>query len=250
MGVLSQGTSSMVGQHSTVRIVLVCFLSLGSTFGQEVLLTSDCPVCVNVDLLPGEATDDLAGLYNFKGESAECPGGCSYNKAEDLETVYCFGPGVRTAQLECPATNLPGETSATEGVTEESTNALKSTNSVGESSLGASSPVDTTLKESTSGSITQLINTASVSTAEGTSYGGTNIEGSSASTSTRETASTGFSISDSSRSPTIFSTIYNTPTTSIFVSPSTTSKISETSITSTTSTTSSTSSTTTTTTTS
>merc|ERR1711892_885206 len=92
---------------------MVLYLCSGTTCGQ-VLLTPDCPVCVNVDQLPGEVPDYLAGLYNFKGESAECLGGCSYKKGEDSETVYCFVDGVRTAQLECAATNNTDGTAAAE----------------------------------------------------------------------------------------------------------------------------------------
>ena len=37
--------------------------------------------------------------------SDECAGGCAYNREDDPEIVYCFGPGVRTARLECAATS-------------------------------------------------------------------------------------------------------------------------------------------------
>ena len=43
---------------------------------------------------------------SFKGESDECPGGCTYNRDDQPDTVYCFGPGVRTAVLECDITGM------------------------------------------------------------------------------------------------------------------------------------------------
>ena len=44
-------------------------------------------------------------MFSFKAESDECPGGCSYFREDDQDTVYCFGPGDRTATLECATTN-------------------------------------------------------------------------------------------------------------------------------------------------
>ena len=44
-----------------------------------------------------------SSLLSYKGESDDCPGGCSYYKQDDPLTVYCFGPGERTGNLECAA---------------------------------------------------------------------------------------------------------------------------------------------------
>merc|ERR1719206_1665929 len=108
-------------------LILIFFHCLGSAFPQS-LVTDGCPACVNVDPLPGETPDDVTGVYNFKGESDECPGGCTYNREDDPETVYCFGPGVRTAKLECAATTI--------------TEASESTDMMGMSTNAG--PVDTT----------------------------------------------------------------------------------------------------------
>ena len=45
-----------------------------------------------------------SSLLRYKGESDDCPGGCSYYRQGDPLTVYCFGPGERNFNLECVAT--------------------------------------------------------------------------------------------------------------------------------------------------
>merc|ERR1711892_439748 len=140
----------------------VILLFIGLTQGQ-LLVTDDCPVCVNVDPIPGEIPDNLAGLYKFKGESDECPGGCSYNREEDSETVYCFGPGARTAELECPATSPTNE-----GSSVSFTTAMAGNSSAG-STLDSSTLAtthSTTSKGSSLGSSVQLVTTAASITVE------------------------------------------------------------------------------------
>jgi len=118
----------MKGQQA---LTLVLFHYLGSALSQS-LVTDGCPACVNVDPILGEIPDDLSGVYNFQGESDECSGGCTYNREDDPETVYCFGPGVRTAKLECAATSITEEGGASEstGMMGMSTNAGQTSSTV------------------------------------------------------------------------------------------------------------------------
>merc|ERR1712142_250726 len=93
---------TMLRTHYLGFLFLLFFT--GETIAQA-LLTVGCPACVSVDPLPGDGPDTLLGIYNFKAESDECSGGCSYFREDDQDTVYCFGPGDRTATLECAAAN-------------------------------------------------------------------------------------------------------------------------------------------------
>ena len=46
----------------------------------------------------------FSSLLSYKGESDDCPGGCSYYRQGDPLTVYCFGPGERSGNPECAVT--------------------------------------------------------------------------------------------------------------------------------------------------
>merc|ERR1711874_327258 len=119
----SRNEDRMEGLQMTGSLLLVFSFGTGVSLAQ-ILVTEDCPVCVNVDPLQGQAPDPLAGVYNFRGESDECPGGCSYNREDDRWTVYCFGEGARTAKLECTATSpWDGIASATVGAVTENSGA-------------------------------------------------------------------------------------------------------------------------------
>ena len=71
-------------------------------------------------------------LISYNGETEDCPGGCSYYRQGHPLTPYCFGPGERTASLECPVS------------TTEDTTLLTSTESGGSVSADTNTAVGTT----------------------------------------------------------------------------------------------------------
>merc|ERR1719477_53494 len=120
----------------------------------QVLVTDGCPACVLVDPLPGPGPDDLAGVYNYQGESEDCPGGCSYYGEDDPLTPYCFGPGERTGNLQCEATTIgesegssPGLVTMFSSQTSEDSSPDISTQDYG--STGGSVSIVTTLEGKT-----------------------------------------------------------------------------------------------------
>merc|ERR1719477_384460 len=117
-------------------ILLILYHCLGTTVGQT-LVTASCPACVSVDPLHGVVPDDLTGVYKFKGESEECPGGCTYNRDDQPETVYCFGPGVRTAKLECDNTGTSDKMQMSTSSSLETSEQLSTVNKTGSSNTDA-----------------------------------------------------------------------------------------------------------------